>query len=233
MVPTKHNHGVNHLAIIMDGNRRWAKKHGLLPMEGHRRGYITFKKLADWCLDRGIEVLTIYAFSTENWKRSKKEVTFLMKLLALALSNEVDDLHRKNIRIKIIGRLKELPESLQRHIAAAVEKTKGNTRGTIQVAINYGGRSEIIDAVKKIVRSAKTASQITEKTVSESLYTAHVPDPDMIIRTSGEYRTSGFLPWQAVYSELYFTNKLWPDMREADLDAALAEYSRRQRRYGA
>lgn len=202
-------------------------------MEGHRRGYLTFKKLGDWCLDRGVEVLTIYAFSTENWKRSKKEVAFLMKLLSLALSNEVDDLHRKNIRIKIIGRLKELPDHLQKHIMMAMEKTKHNTRGTIQVAINYGGRTEIVDAMKKIYKTAKNASQITEQTVSESLYTAHMPDPDMILRTSGEYRTSGFLPWQGIYSELLFIDKLWPEIVEADLDAALAEYGRRQRRFGS
>lgn len=217
----------------MDGNRRWAKRRGLPTLEGHRRGYDAFKRVGEWCLDRGIEILTVYAFSTENWNRSKKEVNYLMKLLSLALSKEVDDLHRKNIKISVIGRIKELPDHLQRHIAKAMHLTKNNTRGTLQLAINYGGRAEIVDAVKKIVRQAKSVSQITEATISEQLYTAHQPDPDLIIRTSGEQRTSGFLAWEGVYSELLFLNKNWPDFTERDLDGALSEFGRRQRRFGA
>lgn len=229
----KSNHGVYHLGIIMDGNRRWAKQRGLPTLEGHRRGYATFKKVGDWCLDRGIEVITIYSFSTENWNRSKKEVGYLMKLLTTALSNEVDELHRKNIRVTVIGRIKELPDHLQKRIAEAMELTKNNTRGTLQLAINYGGRLEIVDAVKKIMRTAKSASAITEQSLSAAMYTAGQPDPDLIIRTSGEHRLSGFLTWQGVYSELLFIEKNWPDFTERDLDNALVEYSRRQRRFGA
>lgn len=229
----KKNHGVRHLGIIMDGNRRWARKRGFPVLAGHRYGYATFKKVGDWCLDRGIEVLSIYAFSSENWKRSKKEVEYLMKLLLLALSNELSDLHRKNVRIVIIGRLKELPKHLQQRIAEAMELTKKNTRCTLQIAINYGGRAEIVDAVKKVMRTAKSASAITEKSLSEVMYTAHQPDPDLIIRTSGEQRLSGFLTWQSIYSELLFIDTLWPDFNERDLDGALAEYGRRQRRFGS
>jgi len=216
----------------MDGNRRWARRHGLPTLEGHRRGYYKFKKVGEWCLDRGIEILTVYAFSTENWNRSKKEVNYLLRLLSLALNTEIDDLHRKNIRVSVIGRVHELPKRLQQHIAAAMKLTNHNTRGTLQLAINYGGRVEIVDAMKKIYRTAKSAAQITEKSISEALYTAHQPDPDMIIRTSGEQRTSGFLAWEGVYSELYFLKKNWPDFTEKDLDEALAEFARRQRRFG-
>lgn len=227
------DHGVKHLGIILDGNRRWARQHGLPTLEGHRRGYNLVKKVGGWCLDRGVEVLTVYAFSTENWKRSKKEVNYLMKLLSLALSKDVDELNRKNIRVKVIGRVKELPAHLQKHISEAMELTKNNTRCTLQIAINYGGRAEIVDAVKKVVRAAKDVSKINEKSISEALYTAHEPDPDLIIRPSGEQRTSGFLAWQGVYSELLFLKKYWPDFKEKDLDAALDEYSRRQRRFGS
>lgn len=227
------NHGVRHLAIIMDGNRRWAKRRGLPTLSGHRRGYDVVMKMGDWCLDRGIEILTVYAFSTENWNRSKKEVGYLMKLLSMALSKEVDGLHRKNIRISVIGRIHELPKRLQQHITSAMELTKNNTRGTLQLAINYGGRAEIVDAMKKIYRTAKTSAAITEKSVSEAMYTALQPDPDMIIRTSGEQRLSGFLAWQGVYSELLFVKKNWPDFSEKDLDEALLEFKNRQRRFGA
>lgn len=226
------NHGVRHLGIIMDGNRRWARRRGLPTLEGHRRGYETFKRVGEWCLDRGIEILTVYAFSTENWNRSKREVGYLMRLLTLALSKEVDDLHRKNIRISVIGRVHELPKRLQAHIRSAMDLTKGNTRGTLQLAINYGGRAEIVDAVRRVYRQARHASQITERSLSEAMYTAHQPDPDLIIRTSGEHRLSGFLAWQGVYSELLFLDKHWPDFSQRDLDAALREFSRRHRRFG-
>lgn len=228
----KKNHGVRHLGVIMDGNRRWAKQRGRPTLEGHRRGYDVVMKMGHWCLDRGIEILTIYAFSTENWNRSKTEVSYLMRLLSKALTKEVDGLHRKNIRISVIGRIHELPKHLQQHIALAMELTKNNTRGTLQLAINYGGRSEIVDAVKKIYRTAKSASSITEKSLSEVMYTASQPDPDLIIRTSGEHRLSGFLTWQSVYSELLFVKKNWPDFSERDLDDALHEFGRRQRRFG-
>lgn len=227
------NHGVRHLGIIMDGNRRWARGRRLPLMAGHERGYATFKRVGDWCIERGIDVLTVFAFSTENWQRSKKEVDFLMRLTVIALTRDLDELHRKNICIKVIGRINELPQRLQQHIATAMEKTKHNTKGTLQVAFNYGGRAEIVDAVRKVYRTAQRASQITEKTIGQSLYTANQPDPDMIIRTSGELRLSNFLVWQGVYSELYFLKKNWPDFSERDLDEALDEFKRRQRRFGA
>jgi len=217
----------------MDGNRRWAKRRGLPTLEGHRRGYATFKKAGDWCLKRGIEILTVYAFSTENWNRSKKEVGYLMRLLEQALTRDLGEIHRKNIRILVIGRMKELPLRLQKRISEAMELTKKNTRGTLQLAINYGGRAEIVDAMKRVYRSAKSASHITEASISEAMYTAGQPDPDLIIRTSGEQRTSGFLAWQGVYSELLFTDRMWPEFTERDLDAALSEFKRRQRRFGA
>ncbi len=217
----------------MDGNRRWAKRRGLPPFEGHRHGHTMFKKVGDWCLDRGIEIMTVYAFSSENWNRSKREVGFLMNLLTYALTHDLDELHRKNIRLRVIGRIHELPKKIQGHIRVAMEKTKNNTRGTLQIAVNYGGRAEIVDAMKTIYRTAKSASAITEKTVNDALYTAGQPDPDIILRTSGEQRLSGFLPWQSVYSELIFVKKNWPDFSEPDLDAVLDEYVARQRRFGA
>lgn len=217
----------------MDGNRRWAKKRGLPALMGHQRGAEKFRKVGEWCLDRGIEILTVFAFSTENWNRSKKEVGYLMRLLEQLLISETNDLHRKNVRISVIGRIKELPQRLQVRIQQAMELTKDNTRGTLQLAVNYGGRAELVDAMREVYRTAKSASKITDASISEALYTAGQPDPDMIIRTSGEQRISGFLAWQGVYSELYFTDKLWPDFSEADLDSALAEFSRRQRRFGA
>lgn len=227
------DHGVKHLAIIMDGNRRWAKRRGLPALAGHQRGYEVFKKVGEWCVDRGIEVLTVFAFSTENWNRSKKEVDYLMKLTSMALSKDLDDLHRRNIQIKVIGRIKELPQHVYERVVRAVEKTKHNTRGTLQIALNYGGRMEIVDAVRKVMKTARSASAITEKSISQAMYTSDQPDPDLIIRTSGEQRTSGFLPWQGVYSELLFLEKNWPEFTEKDLDAALTEYRRRERHFGA
>lgn len=226
------HHGVRHLGIIMDGNRRWAKRRGLSALGSHRRGYEVFKKIAEACLDRGIEILTVYAFSTENWNRSKKEVAYLMSLLELALHKEITDLHQKGVRVVVIGRVDELPRRLQQQIRQAMQLTARNTRGTLQLAINYGGRCEIVDAVKRIVGAKIPPTSITEETVSDALYTSGQPDPDLIIRTSGEQRMSGFLPWQTVYSELCFVNKPWPQFTEKDLDEVLVEFQRRQRRFG-
>lgn len=228
-----HNHGVRHLAIIMDGNRRWAKRHGLPTLAGHRRGYDLLLQVGDWCLARNIDIFTVYAFSTENWNRSKKEVSYLMGLLLLALTKEVAGLHKKNVRISVIGRTTGLPKPLQLRIKQAMALTKNNTRGTLQLAVNYGGRSEIVDAARRVMKKAKSPSAITEKALSAAMYTAGQLDPDLIIRTSGEQRLSGFLTWQSVYSELLFISKSWPEFTERDLDAALAEYGRRQRRFGA
>lgn len=217
----------------MDGNRRWAKKQGLPPMAGHQKGYDKMKQVGDWCLARGIDFLTVYAFSTENWQRSKKEVDYLMKLLERGLTKELPQFMKKNIRLKIIGSRDKLSISLKQAIKTAEDKTKNNTAGTLNIAVNYGGRLEVVEAVKKIVRRKIPINQISEQTISDYVWTAGEPDPDLIIRTSGEYRLSGFLTWQGVYSELYFTKKFWPDFSERDLDEAILEFNRRTRRFGA
>lgn len=221
-----------HLAIVMDGNRRWAKEHHLPSIFGHKKGYEVFKKVGNWCLDRGIKYLTVYAFSTENWQRSKKEVSYLFHLLQFALENEIQDLHRKGVRFEVAGRIHELPIKLQKVIADAVSLTKKNVRGIFTLAINYGGRSEILDAVQSVLDRHPRVKKITEKILRDSLYNRKTPDPDLIIRTSGEKRLSGFLLWQSAYSELYFTPTLWPDFGEKDLDKALDDFADRKRRFG-
>lgn len=222
---------LKHLAIIMDGNRRWAKAQGLSSIEGHRQGYAKLKDVGTWCIERGITTLTVYAFSTENWNRSRVEVTYLMKLLERAVSRELPHFNKQKIRLKIIGDVKGLPKTLQKAIANAEAVTAKNDRGILNLCINYGGHLEIIEAVKKIVRKKIPASKITEELISKSLWLAD--QPDLVVRTSGEQRLSGFLTWQSVYSELYFTKTHWPAFDEADLDKAIAEYAHRQRRFGA
>jgi undecaprenyl diphosphate synthase len=221
-----------HIGIIMDGNRRWAKEHGLPKFEGHRRGYEKVKEVGDWCLKRGIKILTLFAFSTENWKRSKEEVNYLMDLLHFALTKELNEFNKRNIKLKIIGRRDGLPEKVAKAATEAERYTAKNNGGLLQMAINYGGRSEIVDAVKKIIKQGLSAEKIGEKTIEQNLYTANVSDPDLIIRTSGEQRLSGFLLWQSAYSELYFCQKYWPDFSEQDLDEALEWYASRERRFG-
>lgn len=217
-----------HIGFIMDGNRRWAKERGLPSFEGHHAGYELVKKLGPWCLARGVKVLTFYAFSVENWKRASDEVGYLMDLLMQAITKDLDILSRDGIRLKVIGRRADLSPKIQQAIAAAEEKTKNNTAGTMQLAISYGGRDEIVRAAQAAARDG----QLTEESLAQHLDTAGLPDPDLIIRTSGEQRLSGFLLWQAAYSELLFVNKYWPDFSESDLDAALGWYADRDRRYG-
>jgi len=221
-----------HLGFIMDGNRRWAQERNLPTLEGHRKGYDTFKKVSDWCLDKGVKVMTFWAFSTENWSRPKREVHYLLKLLKLALRREVETLYRKNIRLGVLGQIEKFPQELQKEIRVAVEKTKKNTAGILNLALSYGGRAEIIDAVKKIISKGLKPAEITEAVVTQSMYAPALPDPDYIIRTSGEKRTSGFLLWESAYSELYFCKKYWPDFSKGDLEQALDEYQKRQRRFG-
>lgn len=222
-----------HIGIIMDGNRRWAKARGLPTLYGHKKGYDKVMKIGDYCLKKGVKILTVYAFSTENWDRSKKEVNYLMRLLKKGLTTDIRSLHKKNIKVQVIGRIKELSRDLQKAIKETMDLTKNNRRGILNVAINYGGRPEIIDAVKKIAAKKLTPVQITEKLLADNLYTAGMPSPDLIIRTSGEQRLSNFLTWQSAYSELLFIKKYWPDFTEKDLDEAIKEYSRRTRRFGA
>lgn len=219
-----------HLGIIMDGNRRWAKKHGLASIKGHQAGYKKAKEIIDWCKDSEIKILTLFSFSTENWQRPKIEVNFLMRLLELVLTKDIKELHKNNIRLQIIGRKEGLPERLREIIKKAENLTKDNNGFFLNLAINYGGRQEIVDAFNKIIKNAP--KKITEELISENIYTSGLPDPDFIIRTSGEHRLSGFLLWQSAYSELYFTEKLWPDFSRKDFEGALLDFANRQRRFG-
>lgn len=223
---------LKHLAVIMDGNRRWAKDNGLPSFEGHRQGYDKMKEVGQWCIDRGITTLTVYAFSTENWNREEVEVNYLMDLLYKAVTTEVEEFNKRGIRLKIIGTRERLSEKLVKAIAEAEERTQNNDKGTLNICLNYGGRLEIVDAVKKIIAKGIPVDQITEKTISENIWLAGQADPDLIIRTSGEQRLSGFLTWESVYSEFLFINKHWPAFSEADLDAAINDYNNRHRRFG-
>lgn len=223
---------IKHIAFIMDGNRRWAKQKGLPTLEGHRRGYNKMKEVGDWCIQRGIEHITVYAFSTENWKRSKKEVDYLMRLLENALTKELHEFHKRGIKLKVIGSRERLPESVVKAINQAEEATAHNKKGILNMAINYGGRLEIVEAVKKIVAQKKSSAEIDEDLIAKNIWTAGQPDPDIIVRTSGEQRLSGFLTWQAVYSELFFVSHHWPGFTEKDLDGILNDYHNRNRRFG-
>lgn len=216
----------------MDGNRRWAKEKGLPSLEGHRQGYETLKKVCQWCLDLGVKHITVYAFSTENWKRAKEEVNYLMNLLHFALTKDISEFDKKGIRLNIIGDKFGLPPKMQKAAFAAEERTKSNDKGILNVAINYGGRLELVQAMKRIIEQNISAEEISEKTISNNLYTANQPDPEIVIRTSGEFRLSGFLPWQSVYSELFFISKYWPDLSKEDLEEIIDQFNKRERRFG-
>ena len=216
----------------MDGNRRWAAANNLPKLEGHRRGYDKVKQVCDWCIAREIKILTVYAFSSENWNRAPEEVSYLMDLFRTALLAELEKFHTKGVRIKVIGQKERLAQDIQKLAADAEAKTAQNEKLLLHLAISYGGRPEIVQAIKKIISQKISAENITEALVEKNLWTAGVPDPDLIIRTSGEHRLSNFLSWQSAYSELLFIQKHWPDFSEQDLDAAIAEYNNRQRRYG-
>jgi len=222
-----------HIGFIMDGNRRWAREHGLSTLEGHRRGYLNMRRVLQLCLDRGVKVVTVFAFSAENWNRSKREIGYLMRLFAEAVKNQLAEFDEKNVRLNIIGRLEGLPASLQRQLKSAMEKTKANTRAVLNMAVNYGGRAEIVDGVKRLVSKGLKVAQLDEQALGRALYAGDMPDPDLIIRTSGEQRLSGFLLWEAAYAELYFTPKKWPEFSEIELDKALADYANRKRNFGA
>ena len=229
-------HIPKHIAVIMDGNRRWAKERNLNISEGHKVGAETLEKLARYCNKIGVKCLTAYAFSTENWKRSKEEVGALMKLLRFYLDKFSKRADLENMKIKVLGEIEILEEGLKKSIKKAIEKTKNNTGLTLNIALNYGGRAEITMAVKKIAEDVKNGiidpKEISEELIESKLYTAGDPDPDLLIRTSGEIRTSNFLPWQIVYSEFYFTEKYWPDFNENDLDEAIKVYQKRNRKFG-
>ena len=225
-----------HIAIIMDGNRRWAKEKKISIPEGHRCGAEALEKVAKYCNKIGIKYLTAYAFSTENWKRAKEEVGALMNLLRAYLDKFSKKADTENIRIKVLGDIEVLEEGLKKSIRKTIDRTKNNTGLTLNIALNYGGRAEILKAIKDIATDVKNGiidpSDITESTVESKLYTAGEPDPDLLIRTSGEIRTSNFLPWQLVYSEFYFIQKYWPDFNEEDIDDAIKVYQKRNRKFG-
>lgn len=229
----KRKHIPQHVGIIMDGNRRWAKKRGLPGVAGHKRGYDRAVVITEHAFQKGVKYLTLFAFSTENWKRSAGEVNYLMGLLKRVIQEQTQIMHAKNIRVAFIGLRSKLSTSIVNAIEEAHALTRTNTGGMLQIALNYGGRAEIVEAVRSLARERHRGSSITEKMLSVHMQTARVPDPDLIIRTSGEYRLSGFLLWQSAYSELYFSHKLWPEFTKADFDAALTAYAIRQRRFGA
>jgi len=221
-----------HVGIIMDGNGRWAQRRGLPRLAGHRAGVENIRRVLRACVELGIKMLTIYAFSTENWKRPEEEVQGLLNIFAGVIGRELDDLHREGVQLRHIGRLEGISEGLKAQVLRAIELTRHNDRLILNIAFNYGGRAEIVDAVKAIIRAGYTADDITEELISRHLYTAGCPDPDLIIRTSGELRTSNFLIWQAAYAEYYVTPVLWPDFNKEELIKALVDYSTRERRFG-
>ena len=216
----------------MDGNRRWAKEKNLPSAMGHKKGVDSLKNILRACNDFSIKYLTVYAFSTENWNRKKEEVEFLMNLVAVTLTNELAEMHKENVQIHFIGDLTKLSDKLQKILANAVETTKNNTGVILQIALNYGSRDEIVHAVQKIVESGVKSSEIDEQLISENLYTAGVPDPDILIRTGGEQRISNYLLWQIAYSEIIIRSEFWPDFDKNSLKDSILEFGKRQRRYG-
>lgn len=228
---------LQHIAIIMDGNRRWAKLHNLPSAMGHKKGVDSLKLALKSCHKFGIKYLTVYAFSTENWNRKQEEVDFLMDLLAHTIKNELLELNKNEVVIKFIGDLTKLNPKLQTILKDAEEKTASNNGVRLQIAFNYGARDELVNAVKligsKLQNNEITLDEINETTITNSLYTSGIPDPDLLIRTGGEMRVSNYLLWQIAYSELLITNKYWPEFNEDTLADAILEFNNRQRRYGA
>lgn len=225
-------HGIKHLAIIMDGNGRWAKCRNLPRLAGHKAGTDNLHRILRACKDQGIRIVTLYAFSTENWNRPQEEVNGLMKLLETSIERELGELHKEGVQIRHIGRTDRIPSALCEKIRYAVDYTRNNTALILNVALNYGGRAEIVDAVKRMLVEGLDPNYVDEATVSRYLYTSDLPDPDLIIRTSGEYRVSNFLIWQGAYAEYYVTDVLWPDFDEKELQKAIEHYVKRERRFG-
>jgi undecaprenyl diphosphate synthase len=225
-----------HIAIIMDGNGRWANERGLPRTEGHRNGADTVRRVTEACGELGVEFLTLYAFSSENWKRPKREVEALMKLLEAFLRTKTPEMIEQNVRLQAIGRLHDLPQSCQQQLHRSIEQTSQNTGLTLILALSYGGREEIVDGVKSLLESIERGhldkGMIDTEVFSKHLYTRYYPDPDLLIRTSGEMRLSNFLLWQLSYTEFYITDTLWPDFGKADLVNAIASYAKRHRRFG-
>ncbi|MFN6992093.1 MAG: isoprenyl transferase [Fervidobacterium sp.] len=227
---------LQHIAFIMDGNGRWAKKQGKPRTYGHLIGGYKLKEVVRWCANRGVKYTTFYAFSTENWKRPRDEVNFILNLLSEKIDEFYEDFQKENVRLRFIGKISELPDFVRKKCEYYEEYTKNNDRIQAIIAFNYGGRLEILDAVKKlffdITNSKVSLEEINEKLFSNYLYLPDVPDPDLVIRTSGEQRISNFLIWQIAYSELYFSQLYWPDFSEEELQKAIDEYLKRERRFG-
>ena len=221
-----------HVAIIMDGNRRWARQRDQAEIDGHAAGVEAIREILKHAVRRGVRVLTLYAFSRENWARSDDEVTGLFGLLEAAVRSETDELRHQGVRVRLLGRLDELPGETRRSIAEALDATAGGDRLTLNIAFNYAGRTELVDAVRRLVADGTPPESIDEAAVTAALYTAGLPDPDLVIRTGGEQRLSNFLIWQSAYAEFYFCEALWPDFSADEFDAALLEFARRQRRFG-
>ena len=221
-----------HVAVIMDGNGRWAQQRGLSRQQGHRAGTENIRRIIQAFGQRGVRTLTLYAFSTENWARPRREINALMRLIPRVIDRELNELHRQGVRLVHVGDMTPLDERLRRKVEDAIALTKDNTRMTVALAFNYGGRAEIVDAVRRIVAARTPANRIDEATISEHLYTADLPELDLLIRTAGDMRISNFLLWQSAYAELYFTPTLWPDFDESEIDRALGAYAQRERRFG-
>jgi undecaprenyl diphosphate synthase len=217
----------------MDGNGRWARRHGRPASFGHRAGVRAIKPVLGACEDIGVHVLSIYAFSTENWARPRAEVRALMRLFHETMLREIDEMHRRGVRIVVSGRRRDLSPRMQERIDEAMQRTAGNTNGVLNVCLNYGGRAEIVDAVRRVVADGISPAEVDEAAIAARMYQPDLPDPDLIIRTAGEHRVSNFLLWQGAYAEIVVTDTLWPDFGPDDLKAALAEYGSRVRRFGA
>ncbi len=225
-------HIPQHIVLFPDGNRRWAKEKGLASLNGHTQGYKNLLDFSEWCKNKGVKVLTAFGFSTENWNRSPEEVDYLMGLLTNCLTENIDRYMKDGVQVRIIGQKDKLPDSLKEAIKKAEESTKNNSELFLNLAISYGGKWDILNAIKKIVEEKIPAEKIDDVVFESYLSTAGLPTPDFIIRAGGEKRMSNFVLWQAAYSELYFSSKLWPDFLEKDLDEALEEFDKRQRRFG-
>lgn len=221
-----------HVGIIIDGNRRWARERNLPTLEGHLKGYEKLKEAADWFFSRGVKALSIFVFSTENWNRSPAEVNYLMKLLRQAIAEEMEIAQRKGYKVAVSGRIEELPGDLPEACREIMDKTKNKKNGFLNICLNYGGRPEIVDAIRKMIKNNIGVDQVHEGIIRKYLYNGDLSDPDIIVRTSGEQRLSGFQLWQSAYSELMFMKKYWPDFEEQDVELILSEYASRKRRFG-
>lgn len=225
-------HILQHIVLFPDGNRRWAKQNGIASLDGHMQGYKNLLNFAEWCKNREVKILTAFGFSTENWSRTEKEVSYLMKLLEKCLVDNLKKFNKDGVKVKVIGQRERLPESLQKVIDMTEKVTFENSNFNLNLAISYGGKWDILQAIKKIIEEKISVDKINEKLFESYLSTSGLPNPDLIIRAGGEMRMSNFILWQAAYSELYFSPKLWPDFTEQDLELALKEFNKRVRRFG-